>query len=100
MLVEEVMVDVGKVLLELGAQRPLSPPASPLVRGRRAEGEHTTRSQSTLFASIFGSDNDMLNYAYSNGKSLWLGRLSLLCNLVYALKLYLVGIKMGLTKWD
>ena len=33
----EGMVDAGKVL-DLEARRPLSPPASPLMRGRRAEG--------------------------------------------------------------
>ena len=33
----EVMVDAGKGL-QLKAQRPLAPPASTLMRGRRAEG--------------------------------------------------------------
>ena len=37
LLLGEVMVDAGKVL-ELKAQRPLSPPGAPLMRGRRAEG--------------------------------------------------------------
>ena len=37
MLLGEVMVDVGKVL-EPKARRPLSPPVTPLLRGRRAEG--------------------------------------------------------------
>ena len=36
-MLREVAVDVGEVL-ELEARRPLSPPASPLMRGRRAEG--------------------------------------------------------------
>ena len=36
-LLEEVMVDAGKVW-ELKARRPLSPPVAPLMRGRGAEG--------------------------------------------------------------
>jgi hypothetical protein len=37
LLLGEVMVDAGKVL-ELKARRPLTPPGTPLMRGRTAEG--------------------------------------------------------------
>lgn len=52
----------------------------------------------TLFAPIFGGDNNTHYYKYLGNKPLRFGRNILLCYLVCILNMYLAGIKMCLTK--